>query len=280
MPNCPDQSGYNPSPGPRPAMPGEDPARQRQVDNWRALGFALTFRAMLDSARLTVAGELTMVSAPLLDDAVTEIYRPDRDVAAPSQLVLDLTDVTFLDVMGVAALRRGHDRAVPRLRLGLPASAGPRRLLAVTVELGWMPPAFLPGIARPGPMTPAETARSRRDSRSSSARTDTPTVMEMLRLLRELKDDRATGQADRVRSWWLMSVLRARRRRAACGRVLLSRRYLRHVFELLQGWEPSGESVGRQREALLTLLNLMLLATVPTAGPDGRRRAGDQVGGP
>ena len=122
-----------------------DAARPSQVV--RAPGFVLTSRAARDAADITVAGELSMVTAGLLDAEMVRLYGQDPDRPATRDLVLDLTDVTFLDVMGLASLRRVQERALGhgRMRLGLPASGGPRRLLALAVELGWISSMFYPG---------------------------------------------------------------------------------------------------------------------------------------
>jgi hypothetical protein len=112
----------------------------------RTTGFVLTARVDGDADRIEIAGELTAVSAGLLD---AETVRVCRSPAGPDlDLVLDLTQVTFLDVMGVAALRRTHYRAAlrGRLRIGLPIAAEPGRLLDLAVDNGWLPPAFHPGI--------------------------------------------------------------------------------------------------------------------------------------
>jgi anti-anti-sigma factor len=118
-------------------------AAQQPVRSVWAPGFVLTSQAARDTAEITVAGELTMVSAVLLDAEMAHLYGPET----ARDLVLDLTDVTFLDVMGLASLRRVHERALQhgRLRIGLPASGGPRRLLALAVEHGWISSVFDPG---------------------------------------------------------------------------------------------------------------------------------------
>jgi hypothetical protein len=85
-----------------------------------------------------------MATTGLLDAELASLYGSGP---AAGDLVLDLTAITFLDVMGVMALRRALDQVQPagRLRLGLPVANGPRRLLSVAVDLGWLPPVFGPG---------------------------------------------------------------------------------------------------------------------------------------
>lgn len=116
----------------------------------RTAGFVLTTRidhgAGHDADRIEIAGELTAATAGLLD---AETVRVCGSPAGPGfDLVLDLTEVTFLDVMGVAALRRTHLRAVLQgaLRIGLPVTAEPGRLLELAVDNGWLPPVFHPGM--------------------------------------------------------------------------------------------------------------------------------------
>lgn len=106
----------------------------------------LTIRAAGGADRIDVAGELTADTTALLDIETVEVC---RSPAGPGpDFLLDLTEVTFLDVAGVAGLRRAHGRAVLRggLRLGLPVAAGPSRLLGLAVEQGWLPPVFHPAV--------------------------------------------------------------------------------------------------------------------------------------
>jgi ABC-type transporter Mla MlaB component len=145
MPDAPDESGRFPLRRTRPATaPGGTTQKVRIV---RAPGFVLTSRAGRDVAHLTVSGELTMVTATLLDAELAHLYGPDDGTPDLQDLLVDLTDVTFLDVMGLASLRRVQERAVRqgRVRLGLPASTRPRRLLTLAVDSGWIPDVFLPG---------------------------------------------------------------------------------------------------------------------------------------
>lgn len=134
MPDAPDRSG-------RPAYPrtGSTPRPPRCV---RAAGFVLVSRCVRGADRVELGGELTMATAGLLDAELVVL------AAAPAaqDLVLDLTDVTFLDVMGVPSLRRADDLARSRggMRLGLPVADEPRRLLALATDRGWLPPEFRP----------------------------------------------------------------------------------------------------------------------------------------
>jgi hypothetical protein len=74
---------------------------------------------------------------------------------------------------------------------------------------------------------------------------DLPTVMGMLRVLRQLTDDRAQRRIDRVRLWWLGCLLRAWRRRGGSRTtVVLSRRYLRRLFDLVDRCSPAQAAAG------------------------------------
>lgn len=126
---------------PRTGAPLGAPRADRSV---RVLGCALTSRAIGAVDRVAVAGELTMATVGLLDAEVAHLCRRERDRI---DLVLDLTGITFLDVMGLAALRRVQERVTARggIRLGLPVTDGPSRLIRVAVEHSWLAPEFEPG---------------------------------------------------------------------------------------------------------------------------------------
>ena len=94
---------------------------------------------------------------------------------------------------------------------------------------------------------------------------DPPTIMEIQRVLRLLSDDPAALRTDRLRLWWLRLLLRAWRWRARPhSPLVLSRRYLRRLFQAVERCRPSRPDDDRHRGSLLTLLNLMLLDTMPT----------------
>jgi hypothetical protein len=94
--------------------------------------------------RVAARGEFDLVTAPLLDVAVREVYWRTPAVR-PGRFVLDLTGVTFLDVSGVRALERidgivrDHDGL---LDVAGPAAYGPCRLLDLAVDHGWLSGAF------------------------------------------------------------------------------------------------------------------------------------------
>ena len=142
MPDAGDQS-VPPVP-PVPSHPATPSGRApRQV---RSAGLVLTIRAAAGVDRIDVAGELSVETVALLDAETVEVCRSTTD--SELDLVLDLTGVTFLDVAGVAGLRRAYCRAVllGAVRLGLPIASGPSRLMDLAVGQGWLPPAFRPGV--------------------------------------------------------------------------------------------------------------------------------------
>jgi hypothetical protein len=96
--------------------------------------------------RIDVDGQLHLGTVELLDAAVAGAYRPTPRFGTVPTLVLDLTDVTFLDAVAVTALRRIHDLAqgYGTLRIGIPVRHGPRRLLRLAAYHGWLPPSFRP----------------------------------------------------------------------------------------------------------------------------------------
>ena len=98
--------------------------------------------------RVAVGGELDLATTPLLDAAVAEALRVGSAVPpAPSRFLLDLADVSFLDVSAVAALDRIEElvrRRGEKLSVVAPVAAGPRRLLLFAVVAEWLSPAFKP----------------------------------------------------------------------------------------------------------------------------------------
>jgi hypothetical protein len=140
MPDLPDRSDRLQSPLSRPAPEPGVPSSARRV---QAPGFLLTCRAVRGGDRIGIAGELTMATAGLLEAEVARLYGRGTGRA----LVLDLTGVTFLDVMGVASLRRIHEQSLGRggIRLGLPVAENPRWLIALALDRGWLPSAFRSG---------------------------------------------------------------------------------------------------------------------------------------
>jgi hypothetical protein len=143
VPDPPGDAGRVPE---RPPVTAPIPVPARPARSVRAAGLVLTSEVVRGTDRVGLAGELTAATAPLLDAETVEVCRV-ADGPVPD-LLLDLTDVTYLDVMGVAALRRAHYRAVlvRGLRVGLPVSPRPGRMLALAVDRGWLSPLFRPGV--------------------------------------------------------------------------------------------------------------------------------------
>jgi anti-anti-sigma factor len=94
--------------------------------------------------RVTARGELDLVTVPMLDLAVREVYWRTSP-PWPGRFLLDLTGVTFLDVSGVRTLER-IDKVVrdhgSRLDVTGPTACGPVRLLTLAVDFGWLPCVF------------------------------------------------------------------------------------------------------------------------------------------
>jgi hypothetical protein len=147
MPDGGDQPGQVPDRRDRTPQPGGSgtPQPSRCV---RAAGFVLRSQAVRDGDRISVAGELTVHTAVLLDVETVDLCRLRS--RASLDLVLDLTEVTFVDAMGVEVLRRVHHRTLPPggLRLGLPVATVPGRLLALAIDFGLLPPVFRPSQPR------------------------------------------------------------------------------------------------------------------------------------
>jgi hypothetical protein len=119
----------------------------RSVERLSAPGLAVAYSAGFGSHRIDVDGELTLVTARLLDTAAAAVYgtaSPGR--AEPGLVILDLGGVVRLDVLGVAALHRVHTRlrGRARLRVGPPEHPDPRRMLGFAVDHGWLAPVFTP----------------------------------------------------------------------------------------------------------------------------------------
>jgi anti-sigma B factor antagonist len=83
---------------------GEDPT-------WPAHHSPIPFRVQATHApgwdQLTLEGELDLASAPILQ---SELDRLERDPA--SMIVLDLRQLSFMDVAGLRALLEAHQRAL------------------------------------------------------------------------------------------------------------------------------------------------------------------------
>lgn len=93
-------------------------------------GLSLTPTRVADGrVRLAVAGEADMATAGQLDDALAGLLRE-----RPALIEIDLTDLRFLDSMGILVLLRRHAAAEEqgcRLVVGNPTSSV-RRVLEIT----------------------------------------------------------------------------------------------------------------------------------------------------
>jgi ABC-type transporter Mla MlaB component len=144
MPDGPDQPGHVPNRRDLPMPHADLASTPRPPSCVRLAGFVMTSQAERDTDRISVAGELAGGTALLLEVETIEVCRARSRTTI--DLVLDLTEVTVLDMSGVATLRRVHDRASLQggLRLGLPVATGPSQLLALAVASGVLPPVFGP----------------------------------------------------------------------------------------------------------------------------------------
>ena len=103
----------------------------------------LTTSSLIDGECVSVIGELDMGTVPRLRDAVARAFWRVEETrgGGPARLVLDLREVTFLDVRAVHALteiRSRTERRAWRLHIVLPIAQGPLRMLAVAAEHGWI----------------------------------------------------------------------------------------------------------------------------------------------
>jgi anti-sigma B factor antagonist len=77
--------------------------------------------------RLAPAGELDIATVPLLEAAFDGVERGDADA-----IVVDLSDVTFIDSTGMQLLLRMNERCAGTGRLEIISSASVERLLDIT----------------------------------------------------------------------------------------------------------------------------------------------------
>lgn len=112
----------------------------------RAPGLVVASSHSPGTSRIDVDGELDLATVGLLDQALAEVCQQATRRKTAPDLVLDLTDVTFLDAIAITALYRIQElaRRHGQVRVGFPAHPGPRRLLFFAVDHGWLPPLFRP----------------------------------------------------------------------------------------------------------------------------------------
>ncbi|HWF72676.1 MAG TPA: STAS domain-containing protein [Solirubrobacteraceae bacterium] len=91
--------------------------------------FRLDVRRTDEATVVAVSGELDLVSSTALEEALEEL-----DASKPGFIVLDLTEVDFMDSAGLAVVVRAHQRAESAGRQFGLISASPqiRRLLSLT----------------------------------------------------------------------------------------------------------------------------------------------------
>jgi anti-sigma B factor antagonist len=77
--------------------------------------------------RLAPAGELDIATVPLLEAAFDEVERGDADA-----IVVDLSEVTFIDSTGMQLLLRMNERCSQAGRLEIISSPAVERLLDIT----------------------------------------------------------------------------------------------------------------------------------------------------
>jgi hypothetical protein len=101
---------------------------------------------------IDVNGDLNLATAGLLDTAAAAVHTPEEPSgrAEPDLIILDLADVTFLDAVGVVALHRAYDlvRGRAEVRVDLPDHRGPRSMLQLAADQGWLAPVFRPDDTR------------------------------------------------------------------------------------------------------------------------------------
>jgi hypothetical protein len=134
----------------RPPLDRSDPVSleaPRTISELRGPGMVVASSVGYGIHCIDLDGRLHLATAGLLDTAVATVYAPDPSGRAePDLVILDLADVTFLDAVGVAALRRAHDhvRGRAEVRIDLPGHRAPRSMLEVATDHGWLAPAFRP----------------------------------------------------------------------------------------------------------------------------------------
>jgi hypothetical protein len=100
-----------------------------------------------DLRGVIVTGEIDIAATSLLESAVTESGSADAGTGLRSGPVflLNLTDVTFLDGSGLPGRAQEHTEANGFQVRGSPSFApGPRRMLRLAVDRGWLYPLYRP----------------------------------------------------------------------------------------------------------------------------------------
>jgi anti-sigma B factor antagonist len=92
-----------------------------------AESFPITSERTARRHRLAPAGELDIATVPLLEGAFDDVERGDAEV-----IVLDLSNVTFIDSTGIQLLLRMNERCSGTDRLEIISSPSVERLLDIT----------------------------------------------------------------------------------------------------------------------------------------------------
>jgi anti-anti-sigma regulatory factor len=130
-----------------------------------------------DVRGVIVTGEIDIATTALLDGAVLEscsaagTRRRSRSV-----FLLNLADVTFLDARALTALAKAQEQAEAsgyRVRAAPPIAPGPRRVLQLAVDRGWLDPLYRPADDRP-PTEETAAAIADRKARKTPIPPDPP----------------------------------------------------------------------------------------------------------
>ncbi len=125
----------------RSAHPNEPVSTRPTADDDRFSADAFA-TSMPGGRRLIVRGELDIATAPLLADAFSHY---DKAISLGTSFVLDMHELTFVDLYGVRALsdlQAQITAAGYELRVDPPAHLVIRRTLQFAVRSGWLVPAF------------------------------------------------------------------------------------------------------------------------------------------
>ena len=126
------------------SRPGQEgPRGLARRDYGSELDLQLKTLSLIDGQYVCVGGELDIETVPRLLSGLAEFFRREAAVrgGGPPQLVLDLNDVTFLDVSALHALdevRVRAERCGWRFSIVPPVARGPSRLLMLAAERSWL----------------------------------------------------------------------------------------------------------------------------------------------
>ena len=119
-------------------------------------------------------------------------------------------------------------------------------------------------------MAVAAVALTRRWRRSGlPVLVDVPMLMSACRLLRQVGDDPRHLRRDRWLAYWVRHRLLEARRRSGpdAAAVWVPRRLAHSLLDLLDGCTTAAGTFSRQQQALLALLGVLLLDSLPTYSP-------------